>query len=157
LGKKSSQKGRIGSKKAVKILVVDDVQLCRMILERKLRSAGHEVLLAESGEEALQLIDIDPPDVILLDLMMPGMDGEETLRRIQRTGGRPMVIVVSAAIDRDRLLRLKELGVCGFIAKPINFQRLEEEIEKALESRRRLEKEIAELVGRSNGSTGEGE
>ena len=64
-----------------KILVVDDEHLIRWSLEQSLRKQGYEVLTAASGEEALKLIQDDSPDLVLLDIQLPGMDGLEVLSR----------------------------------------------------------------------------
>jgi CheY-like chemotaxis protein len=85
-----------------KILVVDDesalVQLCQIVLE----GAGYQVSGAYSGHQALQLLDHDTPDLVLLDVMMPEMDGVEVCRRIRARDGRQQpCIVMYTADDRD--------------------------------------------------------
>jgi CheY-like chemotaxis protein len=83
------------------ILVVDDerslVDLCQIILQQ----AGYFVRGAISGRQALQLVAEEPPDLVLLDVMMPGMDGIEVCRRIRQSQGTPPCIVMYTADDRE--------------------------------------------------------
>jgi len=133
--------------KRVRVLVVEDNQLAQLIIQRRLTAEGYDVTLTASGREAIALLRRDSPDVILLDLMMPEMSGEEALCRIRQMGDATPIIIVSAAISRDTLLRLKGLGADGFIAKPIDFTRLKEEIQRVIEtSRQRLRGQIDEVL-----------
>ena len=133
--------------KRVRVLVVEDNQLARLIIQRRLTAEGYDVTLTASGREAIALLRRESPDVILLDLMMPEMSGEETLCHIRQMGDATPIIIVSAAISRDTLLRLKGLGADGFIAKPIDFTRLKEEIQRVIEtSRQRLRGQVDEVL-----------
>ena len=133
--------------KRVRVLVVEDNQLAQLIIQRRLTAEGYDVTLTASGREAIALLRRESPDVILLDLMMPEMSGEETLCHIRQMGDATPIIIVSAAISRDTLLRLKGLGADGFIAKPIDFTRLKEEIQRVIEtSRQRWRGQVDEVL-----------
>ncbi|MDB4941456.1 MAG: response regulator receiver protein [Labilithrix sp.] len=114
-----------------RILVVDDEDRNRRLLDALLAPEGYEVLQAASGAEALATIVREPVDVVLLDRMMPGLDGIETCRRIRGELGRldlPIVFVTAAA-DRQSRVAAKQAGADDFLVKPIDeyelFARLE--------------------------------
>jgi len=103
-----------------RVLVVDDQAANLRVVGMLLTRQGYEVTAAASGEEALALYAEDPPDLILLDMMMPGMDGFEVLLAL-RTHDTPLrvpVVFVTAAHDRDLLLRAFEAGVVDYVTKP---------------------------------------
>ena len=115
----------IGAKKTGKVLVVDDEFVNRELLEDLLMPMGHEVSQAANGEIALEQVANDPPDVILLDVMMPGIDGFEVAKRLKmdaRTKGIPIVMVTALNSADDRIKAL-EAGANDFLSKP--FDRLE--------------------------------
>ena len=102
-----------------RILVVDDDSLLRRSLALQLEQAGYRAFTAASAEDALALVERDPPDLILLDVSLPGMDGLEALRRLKRDGDIPVVFVTARRRDLDTILGL-ELGADDFITKPFN-------------------------------------
>ena len=103
-----------------RILVVDDQAANLRVVGMLLTRQGYEVIAATTGEEALALYAEDPPDLILLDMMMPGMDGFEVMEalRAHATPLRAPVVFVTAAHDRDLLLRAFEAGVVDYVTKP---------------------------------------
>ncbi|HWQ11211.1 MAG TPA: HD domain-containing phosphohydrolase [Roseiflexaceae bacterium] len=108
------------------ILIVDDLPDSREILEDILTSPQHRVLLAASGQEALLQAVLQTPDLVLLDVMMPGMDGFEVCRRLRadpRTAEMP-VILITALDDREARLRGFEAGADEFITKPVDRNEL---------------------------------
>lgn len=107
-----------------KILVVDDEEdLCRLLTE-SLRREGFQAAAASSGREALALVEQEPPDLIILDLVMPEMDGIETLRRLRERGVRAKVVVLTAYGTAQQTREAMALGVREFIGKPFDLDRL---------------------------------
>lgn len=105
-----------------RILVVDDIATNRLILQAKLSSAYFEVLLAEGGEQAIEIARAELPDMILLDVMMPGIDGYEVCRRLKsapETAHIP-IVMVTAANEQTERIRGFEAGADDFLNKPIN-------------------------------------
>lgn len=105
-----------------KVLVVDDIEINIKLLEAKLSTEYFDVLSASDGRAALEIADAELPDVILLDVMMPGMDGFEVCRRLKaapRTAGIP-VVLVTALSDTANRLRGLEAGADEFLTKPVN-------------------------------------
>ena len=105
-----------------RVLIVDDIEANVKLLEAKLSSEYFDVLSASSGDAALQIADAEAPDVILLDVMMPRMDGFEVCRRLKanpRTADVPVVMVTALSDTADRLSSL-EAGADEFLTKPVN-------------------------------------
>ncbi|MEO6116481.1 MAG: response regulator [Pseudolysinimonas sp.] len=104
---------------SARVLVVDDEPNIRAVLRGYLEADGFSVREAADGEQALAAMTAGPVDVVVLDIMLPGMDGLEVLRRI-RAGGDTFVVVVSARTEEvDRLLGLG-LGADDYITKPFS-------------------------------------
>ncbi len=138
------------------ILVVDDHAETRELLDAHLANAGYRVLTAKSGPEALDAVAAHPPDLILLDVMMPGMDGYEVCRRLksdERTAFIP-IIILTALHDFELRLQGIELGADEFLSKPFNHPELLTRVRSLLRvkalhdqvaaSNRRLEEKVAE-------------
>lgn len=105
-----------------RILVVDDVPANLRLLEAKLRAEYFEVALAASGPEALALSAAWAPDVVLLDVMMPGMDGYEVCRRLksQQSTSHIPVVMVTALVEQSERVKGLEAGADDFISKPVD-------------------------------------
>ncbi|RVT97860.1 PleD family two-component system response regulator [Rhodovarius crocodyli] len=105
-----------------RILVVDDIAANRRLLEAKLQSEFYEVALAQSGEEALRQASGWSPDIILLDVMMPGMDGFETCRRLKADPAlmHIPVVMVTALTEAAERVRGLEAGADDFLSKPVD-------------------------------------
>ena len=104
------------------ILVVDDERKNRQLIEVLLGADGYRVQCATSGEEALVMIAAEPPDLVLLDVMMPGVDGYRIATKLK---GNPVtthipVVMVSALDDRNSRTHALNVGAAEFITKPVN-------------------------------------
>ena len=118
-----------------RILVVDDREdLCWLLAERLARE-GFRVEAARSGREALALVEQEPPDLIILDLRLPGMDGLETLRRIRERGGTAKVVVLTAYGTAQQAREAMALGVREFLGKPFDLDRLLKIVAEEVEGR----------------------
>jgi DNA-binding response OmpR family regulator len=102
------------------ILVVDDEPMVREVLSRYLSREGFDVWAAQDGEEALTRFARATPDLVLLDLMLPKIDGYEVFRRIREQGGRtPVIMLTAKGEETDRIVGL-ELGADDYVAKPFS-------------------------------------
>lgn len=109
------------------ILVVDDEPPIVRLVKAKLRVDGYEVVTASDGNEALQVLQQESPDLVVLDVMMPEMDGFETLRRIRQNSTVPVVMLTARGSDMDKLKGLQS-GADDYITKPFNPDELEARI-----------------------------
>jgi DNA-binding response OmpR family regulator len=121
------------------ILVVDDDALLRRSLSLHLEQAGYRASTAASAEDALALARRDRPDLILLDVGLPGMDGLDALRQFQQHDDIPVIFVTARRRELDTILGL-ELGADGYITKPFNPDVLLAHVKAVL---RRSERQIA--------------
>ena len=126
------------------ILVVDDENNIGTTLEGILTDEGYEVSKAENGLQALDMIKRVPPDVVLLDIWMPGMDGIEVLKSIKEHESDTEVVIMSGHGSIDTAVRAIKLGAFDFIEKPLSLDSLLSTINHALE-RQRTAKESQEL------------
>src|SRR5919109_1772884 len=111
---------------APRVLVVDDDERLREFVRVNLEMDGYEVREAANAEEGLAALEEEPPDLILLDVMMPGMDGFEMLRRVQEKHGVGTipVIMFSGKVEDDTAERATEQGAQAFLGKPFDPQQL---------------------------------
>lgn len=115
-----------------KILVVDDQLGVRRLLFETFREDQHEVEMAANGEEALQLLKTFEPDLILMDMKMPGMSGLETLGQIRALDRRVGVIMMTAYGDTQNMEQAKELGILHYMGKPFELFELRERVREIL-------------------------
>lgn len=113
---------------AKKILVVDDEPEVRKLMEHFLTTKGYEVRAAENGRVGLAALDTFTPDLVLLDMHMPEMDGAETLRELARRSPGLPVIMVTVNEDVETTSRLLQLGAADYVPKPFNLEYLEQAI-----------------------------
>ncbi|WP_280154933.1 ATP-binding protein [Piscinibacter sp. XHJ-5] len=109
-----------------KVLVVDDVAGNRAVVADLLRSLGFEVVDADNGEAALKSVRAEAPDLVLMDILMPVLDGLQAVRRLRRSAEHarlPVVMLSAGAADRERE-RSIDAGADGFVVKPIDFAEL---------------------------------
>lgn len=111
-----------------KVLIVDDEPEVRQVLQEFLSGRGYDVLVAGSGLEALSMLGVDQPDLVLLDVMMPGMDGVETLRRIVALQQPVPVIMVTANADIATTSKLLAMGAVDYIPKPFDLDYLDQAV-----------------------------
>jgi DNA-binding response OmpR family regulator len=111
-----------------KILVIDDEPEVRKLMEHFLTTKGYEVRPAENGRVGLAALDTFTPDLVLLDMHMPEMDGAETLRELARRSPGLPVIMVTVNEDVETTSRLLQLGAADYVPKPFNLEYLEQAI-----------------------------
>src|SRR5512143_3578005 len=128
-----------------RILVVDDGKLIRWSVGERLQRDGYEVIAAESGEQALELVAANAPDVMLLDVRLPGMDGLTTLQRALVLHPDVSVLMMSAHSTVDIAVEAMKHGAIDFLVKPFPFQALDAAVERALTSAR-TRRQIAALT-----------
>ena len=120
-----------------RILVIDDEPLIRWTLQKKLEKAGYGVLLAETGDQGLQKILEEAPDLALIDINLPGINGFEVLEKALQIDQNFIPIMITAFEDVDRVVRAMKLGAFDYITKPFDFKKVELSIVKALDEYRR--------------------
>lgn len=127
------------------ILVVDDNPENRDLLVRHIQRQKHSAVTAENGEEALQLLQTQPFDMVLLDIMMPGMSGFEVLERMKRDPDLQTlpVVVVSALHELENVEKCIEMGADDYLVKPINTKLLKARITNGIDKKRHRDVEQA--------------
>lgn len=115
-----------------KILVVDDETAFLETIKMRLEANDYEVTTASSGKEALDKLKTTKPDAILLDIMMPGLDGLEVLKKIRRKDKKLPVFIVSAYFNEARFKAANKLKASGFIAKTGDLKKEVENINSVL-------------------------
>lgn len=126
------------------VLVIDDEENNILIIEEDLTDRGYKVISAEDGNEGLELFKAKNPDLVLLDVMMPGIDGIETLKRIRNINNNTPVIMISAHATINTAVEAMKIGARDFLLKPLFLEQLEARIEEVLENER-LKKENENL------------
>jgi len=107
----------------VRILVVDDEPLARLVVQAAVERLGHDSTAAEDGEEGWECFNQDKPDVLITDLMMPGVDGLELCRRVRTDAraGYTYIILATALGDREDVVRGMEAGADDYLIKPVGL------------------------------------
>lgn len=113
----------LGDMSPARILVVDDDKTVAEVLERYLERAGYDVVYAADGMAALAAVDEHPPDLVVLDLMLPGLDGLEVCRRLRRTTPVPVIMLTALGEETDRIAGL-EVGADDYVTKPFSPREL---------------------------------
>src|SRR5512140_3082253 len=128
----------------IRVLVVDDEHLIRWSLEQNLKKQGYEVLTAGNGEDALKMVRDEQPDLVLLDIQLPGITGLEVLEKIKEIDEDIIVIMVTAHGGLETAVNTMRLGAYDYINKPFNLDEMSIVIRKALETSD-LRREVVKL------------
>ena len=129
------------SRTVARILIVEDEASLRSTIAYNLRREGHEVVLAEDGEQALALWARSPADLVLLDLMLPRLDGLEVCRRLRQQSGVPIVMLTARTDEIDRVVGL-EVGADDYVTKPFSMRELLARVKAILRRRELLRQEL---------------
>ena len=114
------------------LLIVDDEEkICRVLAEY-FALKGYDVSIVHDGEAALARADAARPDVVLLDLLMPGMSGMDVLKMLKQRQPRLPVVIVSASDRQEAEQQVLQLGADAYLSKPVNFAALGDVVEKLL-------------------------
>ncbi len=120
---------------SIRILLVDDETEFANYTAKRLSARGMQVQIAYSGRSALDYIAEHPVDVVVLDLLMPGMDGFEVFREIKAVRPDAQVIMLSGHVEREAVEKVEALGAVDYLRKPCEFSTLLEAIKNADERR----------------------
>ena len=120
------------------LLVVDDDGVSRAVFAKALEARGHTVLLARDGAEALEIVERQVPDLVVLDVLMPGLDGYEVLQRLRAAAAtrEVPVLMISSKDDVAGIVKAVQLGADDFMFKPIDDVLLHLRVDACLERRR---------------------
>jgi len=125
-----------GAAPAARVLVVDDEEDLRVLVSRLLRDKGYEVQEAADGEEALTRLEAESPQLLVLDLVMPRMDGWGVLAQLATRAAPPPVVVLTARGDYDSFARAVREGAAGYVFKPFKSDELTATCDGVLRARR---------------------
>ncbi len=140
----------------LQILVVDDQRTLRLVLRKAIEKQGHRVIEACNGQHCLDICQKETPDMILLDAMMPGMDGFACCNKLQTLMGKdcPPILMITVLDDQESVERAFQVGASDYITKPIKWDVLERRVNRLLtsrlailETRRQIERECRLTVG----------
>ena len=126
------------------VLIAEDDRAARISLTNLLEATGFRVLAAENGQEALSLLLSEEPEVALLDIRMPVLDGLTVLRKAREGGSRSIVIVMTAHGDSNTAIEAMKLGAFDYVSKPLDFHLLLPQVERAIEHYK-LVRELADM------------
>src|SRR5579864_4771632 len=138
---------------AEKIMVVDDERLVRWSLRQKCEEWGYQVVEAEACEAGLRLAQHESPDLILLDVRLPDLNGLQVLEQLKKNGDARAVIMITADPQLDDVKSALKLGAFDFVGKPLDFEELRVTIQNALEASK-LRTEVQSLRGEVRRRTG---
>ena len=119
-----------------RILVIDDESAIRDSLKMVLEYEGYEVMLAATGDEGVKLVEREAPDLVFLDIKMPGMDGLEVLQKLEHMVETTPIVVISGHADMATAVKATKLGAFDFIGKPLEHDRILVTVRNAVDTRR---------------------
>src|SRR5262245_43044757 len=149
-------------RRPTRILVVDDERSMRELLAIVLRREGYEVLLAENGGAAVDLLQREPIDLLISDIKMPDMSGVDVLRAAKRVDQDILGIMITAFASTDTAIEAMRLGACDYLSKPFDIDLLKMKVREKIENRHLrqenvflkrtlgLSHQFANIIGRSN-------
>jgi len=123
---------RAGKNRKPVVLLADDEAVVRRLLQRILKNAGYEVIAAETGEQAVEYARAVHPDLVLLDVMMPGMGGVKALQEITAHPPTPIIIMLTGVLDLQVAEVAKNLGAHDYLTKPIDVATLQKALQTHL-------------------------
>lgn len=115
-----------------KILIVDDQYGIRILLNEVFRKEGYKTFQAANGVQALAILENDDPDLVLLDMKIPGMDGIEILKRMREKDAAIKVIIMTAYGELDMIQEAKDLGALTHFAKPFDIDEIRDAVKEVL-------------------------
>jgi DNA-binding response OmpR family regulator len=130
-----------------RVLIVEDDPDLLVVLRVNLTVMGVEPILAGDGRTAISRIQSERPDAVVLDVMLPGIDGWSVLEDLHAMGDPVPIVVCSAKKDVEDMDRARELGASGYVIKPFDIDRLVDAVMEALGRSRRAERGFAREVG----------
>jgi DNA-binding response OmpR family regulator len=130
-----------------RVLIVEDDPDLLVVLRVNLTAIGVEPILAGDGRTAISRIQSERPDAVVLDVMLPGIDGWSVLEDLHAMGDPVPIVVCSAKKDVEDMERARELGASGYVIKPFDIDRLVDAVMEALGRSRRAERGFAREVG----------
>ncbi|WP_062108427.1 response regulator [Bacillus niameyensis] len=113
-----------------KLLIVDDQFGIRTLLNEIFQKEGFQIFQAANGPQALSIVKEHDPDLVLLDMRIPGMDGPEILKRMKQINEHIRVIIMTAYGEHEMIEASKELGILGQFTKPFDIQEVRETVKK---------------------------
>lgn len=108
------------------VLIVDDEPNIRDVFREFLEEEGYQVLIARNGQEALSTMELNRPDLVFLDIQMPGMNGVEVLRSIKETYPETKVVMISGYATVETARKTLKMGAFDYVVKPVDLRHLEE-------------------------------
>ncbi|KMM36628.1 response regulator [Guptibacillus hwajinpoensis] len=115
-----------------KILIVDDQYGIRILLNEIFQKEGYQTFQAANGVQALSIVKSEDPDLVILDMKIPGMDGLEILKRIKKMEARALVIIMTAYGELDMIHEAMDLGAITHFAKPFDIDEIKASVKKEL-------------------------
>jgi DNA-binding NtrC family response regulator len=115
-----------------KILIIDDERNLRLLFQKHFGKRGYDVVTASDGKEGIEKLRNEHPDLVFLDLVMPEMDGIETLTHIREIDKDVVVVILTGYPPMDTALKGNYLNIYDYMTKPFDLNKLEKTIEKAL-------------------------
>ncbi|MFH1293742.1 MAG: SpoIIE family protein phosphatase, partial [Pseudomonadota bacterium] len=128
-----------------KVLVIDDEKIIRDRMTKLLELDDYETFSAENGQKGLEILYKEKPEIALVDIKMPGMDGIEVLKKIKENKEETEVIIITGHGGIDKAIQALKAGAFGYIQKPVDYDELEIEIKRALE-KQEMQKRLNEYV-----------